>query len=131
MDHDSIIRDTDDSERVTVGEMKAAITRVLAQEFGSDGIDPVTAGVIARDVLVDLIQHREPKWRVDDIVIDATEAVWQLATATQWRQMGRPGIFPHSQPKRPLRLLDSPAARREMARCAAGLERARDDGAPV
>lgn len=103
------------------------------------GLDPKVAQSLAKSVVLLLEADDEPEWDSQDVVRAADNAVWVRATRNQWRKVGKPGLFPHSQPERPLVLLDSPAARkhaeqeranqeRTAAAQAQGFERGRNEG---
>lgn len=106
------------------------------------GLDPKVAVDLAKSTILLLESEHEPAWQSGDVVRSNTGDVWMRATRNQWRKVGAPGLFPHSQPERPLMLLDSPAARKHADDVRAGeervakaralaMERARDDGAPI
>lgn len=123
------ISDVDEATTLTVKELRDAVVRVVPQEF--DEIDDTMALLLANDIIRMVLNFRERDWRAGDVVRDSNGIVWQRLNNVQWRKMATPGVFSHGRPHRPLTLMWSPKDEADMDKHLAGLERARDDGAPI
>lgn len=119
----------DESAVITVGELRAAVVRVLQEHYAD--IDDPAAHIIVTDIIRDVFNHREPEWQIGDVVRDDSSRVWVRYSRTKWQRVGRSGVFPDQYLERPLTLLDSPWAREKERRSMRALECARDEGAPI
>lgn len=119
--------DFDESDTMTIGEVRAAVVRVMVEQEEMDDAD---AAELANDVIRSVLNHREREWRAGDVVRDVHSILWERI-GTGWRKMGHGGTYPHSRPTRPLTLLDSPKDKADFERGLASLNRARDNGAPI
>lgn len=107
----SEVKDIDQAATVTVGELRAAVARVLPEQF--DEMSKAEAETFADDIVYDLFGHREPEWLLFDVVLDSNNSVWRRARASSWHMMGSGRLYGHHAPVRPLKLLhrDSDAER--------------------
>lgn len=119
----------DQDTQVTVGEVRAAVTKVVTEHYEDSTEHENT--VLATDVIKSIFDSRERQWRAGDVVRDAEGGIWQRVSASQWKRTGRAGMYSHSRPVRPLRLLCSPQDEADNERRLKALDSARDDGMPA
>lgn len=81
----------DGQEAITQTELDAAFVRL---HYSRD----VHAGNIFRDVMA----HREPVWKVGQVVRDARGQIWKRQDRRQWTSLGTGQWFGDQQPERPL-----------------------------
>lgn len=97
--------DITDSTVVSLRELKDAAARMLKNtEYWAS-----TGDSMARGLVLDAIEHREPEWQPRDIV-KAADNTWyirvhRLQQGAGWERFGQDKFIPHDEPRRPLKLM--------------------------
>lgn len=97
--------DISDSTVVSLRELKEAAARMLkSTEYWAS-----TGDSMARGLVLDVIEHREPEWQAGDIVKDAAHTwymrVHRFQMGNGWERFGSSNFVRHGEPTRPLKLM--------------------------